>query len=279
MQEFSGKVAVVTGGASGIGFGIAAHAAREGMRVVLADIDADALERAASEIRAMGADVLAVPTDVARAESVAALAERTIATYGGVHLLVNNAGVVSGGPLWERTLADWEWVMGVNLWGVVHGIRSFVPLMLAQESGGYIVNTASAAGLVTAPSLGIYTVTKHAVVAISETLSAQLAQRGGTVKTSVLCPMWVNTRLVESERHRPAALRNASPSSIGAGPAPAEVEAIRQFIESGKSPDEIADAVFAAIRDERFYILPHPEVAPLVRRRMEGILSGFEPSA
>ncbi len=275
MQEFSGKVAVVTGGASGIGFGIAARAAREGMRVVLADIEADALERAAAELRATGADVLTVPTDVARAESVAALAERAVAAYGGVHLLVNNAGVVSGGPLWERTLADWEWVMGVNLWGVVHGIRSFVPLMLAQENGGYIVNTASAAGLVTAPSLGIYTVTKHAVVAISETLSAQLAQQRGTVKVSVLCPMWVNTRLVDSERNRPVTFQNPA---IEADPTPAEVEAIRPMIESGKSPDEIADAVFAAIRDERFYILPHPEVAPLVRRRMEGILSAFEPS-
>jgi len=274
VQEFSGKVAVVTGGASGIGFGIAARAAREGMRVVLADIEANALERAAAELRATGVEVLAVPTDVARAEAVAALAERAIAAYGGVHLLVNNAGVVSGGPLWERTLADWEWVMGVNLWGVVHGIRSFVPLMLAQENGGYIVNTASAAGLVTAPSLGIYTVTKHAVVAISETLSAQLAQQGGTVKVSVLCPMWVNTRLVDSERNRPVTFQNPA---IEADPTPAEVEAIRPMIESGKSPDEIADAVFAAIRDERFYILPHPEVAPLVRRRMEGILSAFEP--
>ena len=275
MQEFRGKVAVVTGGASGIGFGIAARAAREGMRIVLADIEADALERAAAELRTTGVEVLAVPTDVARAESVAALAARAIAAYGGVHLLINNAGVVSGGPLWERTLADWEWVMGVNLWGVVHGIRSFVPLMLAQENGGYIVNTASAAGLVTAPSLGIYTVTKHAVVAISETLSAQLAQQGGTVKVSVLCPMWVNTRLVDSERNRPVTFQNPA---IEADPTPAEVEAIRPRIESGKSPDEIADAVFAAIRDERFYILPHPEVAPLVRRRMEGILSAFEPS-
>ncbi len=275
MQEFRGKVAVVTGGASGIGFGIAARAAREGMRIVLADIEADALERAAAELRTTGVEVLAVPTDVARAESVAALAARAIAAYGGVHLLINNAGVVSGGPLWERTLADWEWVMGVNLWGVVHGIRSFVPLMLAQENGGYIVNTASAAGLVTAPSLGIYTVTKHAVVAISETLSAQLAQQGGTVKVSVLCPMWVNTRLVDSERNRPVTFQNPA---IEADPTPAEVEAIRPMIESGKSPDEIADAVFAAIRDERFYILPHPEVAPLVRRRMEGILSAFEPS-
>lgn len=275
MREFHDKVAVVTGAASGIGRAIAARAAREGMRVVLADIEADALERAAAELRAAGADVLAVPTDVASAEAVAALAERAIATYGAAHLLVNNAGVVSGGPLWERTLADWEWVLGVNLWGVVHGIRTFVPPMLAQTDGGYIVNTASAAGLVTAPSLGIYTVTKHAVVAISETLSAQLAQQGGSVKVSVLCPMWVNTRLVESERNRPIAFHNPP---AGGDATPAEVEAIRPLIASGKSPGAIADAVFEAIRDERLYILPHPEVAPLVRRRMESILSGFDPS-
>jgi NAD(P)-dependent dehydrogenase (short-subunit alcohol dehydrogenase family) len=275
MNEFYGKVAVVTGAASGIGRAIAARAAQEGMRVVLADIEADALERAAAELRATGADVLAVPTDVANAESVAALAERTIAAYGAVHLLFNNAGVAAGGLLWERTLADWEWVLGVNLWGVIHGIRSFVPLMLAQKDEGYIVNTASAAGLISTPALSIYTMTKHAVVALSETLSVQLAQQGEAVKVSVLCPMWVNTRIMESARNRPAALQN--PSDAGS-PAVAEVETFRHLVETGKSPTEIADAVFAAIRDERFYILTHPDVAPLVRRRMEAILDAFEPS-
>ncbi len=276
MREFSGKVAVVTGAASGIGLAIATRAAREGMRVVLADIEADALERTAAALRAAGADILAVPTDVASAESVAALAEQTIAAYGAVHLLFNNAGVAAGGLLWERTLADWQWVLGVNLWGVIHGIRSFVPLMLAQQDGGYIVNTASAAGLITTPALSIYTMTKHAVVALSETLSVQLAQQDAAVKVSVLCPMWVNTRIMESGRNRPAALQNPASAS---GPASTEVETFRHLVETGKSPEEIAAAVFAAIRDERFYILTHPDVAPLVRRRMEAILDAFEPSA
>jgi NAD(P)-dependent dehydrogenase (short-subunit alcohol dehydrogenase family) len=276
MREFSGKVAVVTGAASGIGLAIATRAARQGMRVVLADIEAEALERAAAALRAAGADILAIPTDVASAESVAALAEQTIAAYGAVHLLFNNAGVAAGGLLWERTLADWEWVLGVNLWGVIHGIRSFVPLMLAQPGGGYIVNTASAAGLITTPALSIYTMTKHAVVALSETLSVQLAQQGAAVKVSVLCPMWVNTRIMESGRNRPAALQNPEAAS---SPASGEVEAFRHLVETGKSPEEIAAAVFAAIRDERFYILTHPDVAPLVRRRMETILDAFEPSA
>ncbi|HEY8292423.1 MAG TPA: SDR family NAD(P)-dependent oxidoreductase, partial [Thermomicrobiales bacterium] len=150
---------------------------------------------------------------------------------------------------------------------------SFVPLMLAQNEGGYIVNTASAAGLIATPALSIYTMTKHAVVALSETLAAQLAQQGAPVKVSVLCPMWVNTRIMESARNRPAALQNPETAS---GPAPAEVETFRHLVETGKSPEEIAAAVFAAIRDERFYILTHPDVAPLVRRRMETILDAFD---
>jgi NAD(P)-dependent dehydrogenase (short-subunit alcohol dehydrogenase family) len=268
MNEFPGKVAVVTGAASGIGRAIAAQAAREGMRLVLADIEAAPLERTAAELRATGADVLAVPTDVSRAEEVAALAEQTVAAYGAVHLLFNNAGVATGGPIWERPLAEWEWVMGVNLWGVVHGIRAFVPLMLAQEDAGYIVNTASIAGLVTAPALGIYTVTKHAVVALSEVLAAELAQRNAPIAVSVLCPSWVQTRILEAGRNRPAAIHNAAPGGDPAGNA-----AIRQLVESGMSPEQVAHEVFAAIRDERFYILTHPETKAWIRRRMEAILT------
>ena len=269
MNEFPGKVAVVTGAASGIGRAIAAQAAREGMRLVLADIEAAPLERTAAELRATGADVLAVPTDVSRAEEVAALAEQTVAAYGAVHLLFNNAGVATGGPIWERPLAEWEWVMGVNLWGVVHGIRAFVPLMLAQEDAGYIVNTASIAGLVTAPALGIYTVTKHAVVALSEVLAAELAQRNAPIAVSVLCPSWVQTRILEAGRNRPAAIQNAAVP----GDDPAGNAAIRQLVESGMSPEQVAHEVFAAIRDERFYILTHPETKAWIRRRMETILA------
>jgi NAD(P)-dependent dehydrogenase (short-subunit alcohol dehydrogenase family) len=268
MNEFPGKVAVITGAASGIGRAIATEAAREGMRLVLADIETAPLERTAAELRALGADVLAVPTDVSRAEEVAALAERTVAAYGAVHLLFNNAGVATGGPIWERPLAEWEWVMGVNLWGVVHGIRAFVPLMLAQEDAGYIVNTASIAGLVTAPALGIYTITKHAVVALSEVLAAELAQRDAHIAVSVLCPSWVQTRILEAGRNRPAAIQNAA-----LGDDPAGNAAIRQLVESGMPPEQVAHEVFAAIRDERFYILTHPETKAWIRRRMETILA------
>jgi NAD(P)-dependent dehydrogenase (short-subunit alcohol dehydrogenase family) len=269
MNEFPGKVAVITGAASGIGRAIATEAAREGMRLVLADIEAAPLEDTAAALRAMGADVLAVPTDVSRSEEVAALAERTVAAYGAVHLVFNNAGVATGGPIWERPLAEWEWVMGVNLWGVVHGIRTFVPLMLAQEDAGYIVNTASIAGLVTAPALGIYTVTKHAVVALSEVLAAELAQRDAHIAVSVLCPSWVQTRILDAGRNRPVAIQNAA----APGDDPAGNAAIRQLVESGMPPEQVAREVFAAIRDERFYILTHSETKEWIRRRMETILA------
>lgn len=273
MNEFPGKVAVITGAASGIGRAIAMQAARKGMRVVLADIEAAPLEHTASELRAMGVDVLAIPTDVSRAEEVAALAERAVAAYGAVHLLFNNAGVATGGPIWERPLAEWEWVMGVNLWGVVHGIRSFVPLMLAQDDAGYIVNTASIAGLVTAPALGIYTVTKHAVVALSEILAAELAQRDAPIKVSVLCPSWVQTRILDAGRNRPAAIRDAATSDDAVGSA-----AIRELVDAGMPPEQVAAAVFAAIRDEQFYILTHPETKTWIRHRMENILNTPDPA-
>ena len=276
MNEFPGKVAVITGAASGIGRAIAVRAAHEGMRLVLADIEAGPLEQTAAALRATGAEVLAVPTDVSRAEEVAALAERTVATYGAVHLLFNNAGVATGGPIWERPLAEWEWVMGVNLWGVVHGVRSFVPLMLAQEDSGYIVNTASIAGLVTAPALGIYTVTKHAVVALSEILAAELAQRDAHITVSVLCPSWVQTRIIEAGRNRPAIIQNAAAS--GDSDDLARSAAIRQLVDSGLPPEQVAAEVFAAIREERFYILTHPESKEWIRRRMENILAMPDPT-
>jgi NAD(P)-dependent dehydrogenase (short-subunit alcohol dehydrogenase family) len=275
MNEFPGKVAVVTGAASGIGRAIAAQAAREGMRLVLADIEAGPLERTVAELRAAGAAVLAVPTDVSRAEQVAALAARALAAYGAVHLLFNNAGVATGGPIWEQPLAEWEWVMGVNLWGVVHGIRAFVPLMLAQDDAGYIVNTASIAGLVTAPALGIYTVTKHAVVALSEVLAAELAQRDAHITVSVLCPSWVRTRIMEAGRNRPAAIQ----PPVSPGDDPAGSAAIHQLIDSGMPPEQVAEEVFAAIRGERFYILTHPETKAWIRRRMETILATPDPVA
>src|SRR5215213_2544837 len=210
MKEFSGKVAVITGAASGIGRGLAEACAREGMKVVLADVDEAALAQAERELKDAGAEVLAVRTDVSKADDVEALARRALDAFGAVHLLFNNAGVGAGTTVWESTLADWEWVLGVNLWGVIHGVRTFVPLMLEQADECHIVNTASMAGLVSGPALGVYKVTKHGVVALSETLCCELAIMRSKIGVSVLCPGGVNTRIMDSERVRPAGLRNAS---------------------------------------------------------------------
>src|SRR5215469_10915747 len=208
MQEFPDKVAVVTGAASGIGFALAERFAREGMKVVLADVEGDALARAEAELRGRGATVRAVRTDVRQAGEVAALAEQTLAAFGGVHVVCNNAGVVVFKSAWEHTLADWEWVLGVNLWGVIHGVRTFVPIMLRQGTEGHIVNTASMGGLVTGPFFGSYIVSKHGVVALSEVLALELARIGAPVKVSVLCPNVVRTNLMDSARNRPLALTN-----------------------------------------------------------------------
>jgi NAD(P)-dependent dehydrogenase (short-subunit alcohol dehydrogenase family) len=278
VKEFRDRVAVVTGGASGIGRAMAERFAAEGMKVVLADIERDALAAAEGEMKAKGATVLAVPTDVAQAEDVEALAERTLDAFGAVHVVCNNAGVAAGGPCWERTIADWQWVLGVNLWGVIHGIRVFVPIMLAQDSEGHIVNTASHAGLTSSPGLATYTVTKHAVVALSEVLHHELTLSGAKVKVSVLCPMWVSTRIADSDRNRPAELQN-DPSQEVIRPEVATLEEmVRQRIAEGISPDEVADHVFNAIRDERFYILTHALTSRLVRLRMEDILEGRNPT-
>src|SRR5438132_4651738 len=201
MKEFQGKVAVVTGAASGIGRGLAERCAQEGMKVVLADIEEQALMRACQELKAAGAQVLAVQTDVSKILDMEALAQKTIATYGAVHLLFNNAGVGAGTIIWESTLADWEWTLGVNLWGVIHGIRTFVPLMLEQDTEGHIVNTASVAGLTSGPDLGIYKVTKQGVVTLCETLYHELAHRGAKVKVSVLCPVFDKTQINDLVRY------------------------------------------------------------------------------
>src|ERR1044071_1599934 len=212
MKEFAGKVAVVTGAASGIGRGLAEACARERMKVVLADVDESALAQAERDLKDAGAEALAVRTDVSKAGDVEALARRTLEAFGAAHLLFNNAGVGAGTTVWESTLEDWQWVLGVNLWGVIHGVRTFVPLMLKQADECHIVNTASMAGLVSGPALGVYKVTKHGVVSLSETLQCELALMKSKVGVSVLCPAGVKTRVMESERNRPEELRNASES-------------------------------------------------------------------
>src|SRR5439155_3353594 len=273
MKDFQGKVAVVTGAASGIGRALAGKSAQERMKVVLADVEESALKEAEEELQASGAQVLAVCTDVSQAEEVEALAKITFETYGAVHLLFNNAGVAAGTTVWESSLADWQWVLGVNLWGVIHGIHFFVPRMLAQDTEGHIVNTASSAGLVSSSGLGIYKVSKHGVVTLSETLALELAARGARLKVSVLCPEWVNTRIIDAERNRPQALRNAPEEQRMTPDERAVMEqVVRQLAQSGLEPSQVAEMVFDAIRQEKFYILTHPTTKQAVQWRMEAIL-------
>lgn len=277
MKDFKDKVAVITGAASGIGGALADHCAREGMKVVLADVEPGALAEAAAKLQAGGATVLAVRTDVSQAKDVQALAEKALEAFGAVHLLCNNAGVATSGTVvWESSLADWEWVMGVNLWGVIYGVRSFVPLMLAQNTECHIVNTASMSGLVSFPRASVYAVTKHGVVTLSETLHHELAERGGKVKVSVLCPGLVKTRIIDCARNRPERLAATAPM----GPVEAAGwESLRQLLQTGMPPAQVADAVFQAIRQERFYILTHPEGKDWIRTRMEDMLHERNPTS
>ena len=275
MKEFKGKVAVITGAASGIGRALADRCVQEGMKAVLADVEVEALAKTEASLKASGATVLAVQTDVSQARDVAALAQKTLEVFGAVHLLCNNAGVGTEAAIWESTLEEWEWVMGVNLWGVIHGVRAFVPLMLAQDTECHIVNTASMAGLISGPGLGAYKVTKHAVVSLSETLYHELAERGARVRVSVLCPGIVNTRIMESARNRPGHLPPTAPLGPASG---ARWEALRQLVPAGMPPVQVADAVFAALRKDQFYILTHPEGKESVRTRMEDILQERSPT-
>ncbi len=276
MKQLENRVAVVTGAASGIGKGISTRLARAGVKLVMADVERGALDKAVAELRAGGAEAVGVECDVSSAESVADLARQSIDTYGAVHILVNNAGVAGGSggkATWERSLDEWDWVMGVNLMGVIHGIRSFVPIMIEQDDEGHVVNTASVAGLV--PGSGIYGVTKHGVVALSESLFNEFAGRGTKLGVSVLCPGWVNTRIIESERNRPEAPREDP------GENAAMFEAMRQMvaqkIASGLDPEEVGGMVVDAIQQRRFYILTHPNWSSMIENRMQNILKGGDP--
>ena len=264
------SVAVITGAASGIGKGMAERFATEGMTVVLADIEAEPLAKLEIDMRSKGASVLAVKTDVSNADDVENLAIQTLDAFGSVHILCNNAGVVCSRPVWEHTLADWEWILGVNLWGVIHGIRAFVPRMLAQETECHIVNTASILGLVRGPGEGPYKVSKHGVVALSETLADELAQKGAQIQVHVLCPGWVRTSILDSARNCPDRWQNPTgktqQQTIG------NPRNIRAEMEAGMSPAEVADYVYNAIQTGDFYIHTHPEHKTWVRKRMEGIL-------
>jgi NAD(P)-dependent dehydrogenase (short-subunit alcohol dehydrogenase family) len=276
MRDLKGKVAVVTGAASGIGRGLAERFGREGMRVVLADIEETPLAAARAAVESLGAEAIAVTTDVSNRWQVEALARRALEAYGAVHVLCNNAGVGAGGMAWELSAADWEWVLGVNLWGVIHGIRAFVPQMVAQGQG-HVVNTASIAGLVAAPGLAAYCATKHAVVAISECLHHDLTMRtGGQVRVSVLCPAWVKTRIADAERNRPASL--ARPESQVPSPQDQMMEQmLRAAVAGGMEPASIAEHVVQAIVHDRFWVLTHPRSKAAIEARMQGILDDRDP--
>jgi NAD(P)-dependent dehydrogenase (short-subunit alcohol dehydrogenase family) len=270
MKEFQGKVAVITGAASGIGRGIAERCVRDGMKVVLADIDEVKLAQAETELRSSGGTVLGLRTDVSQRSDVELLARQALDAFGQVHLLFNNAGVAAGGAPWEATWNDWEWVIGVNLWGVIHGVKVFTPLMLAQNTECHIVNTSSSAGLIVGGGASPYAVTKHAVVALSESLYLALQQRSPLVKVSVLCPGLVRTDIANSERHRPNGLRNE--------PAPLSPEmqagqaAFKALLDNAMPPLKVADVVFDAIKREQFYVLTDPAWTEVIQFRTDGLL-------
>lgn len=275
MKEFRGRVAVVTGAASGIGRALAERFAKEGMKVVLADVEAEALDEAAHEIEATGAKVLAVRTDVSRAADVERLGKVTVDSLGAVHVICNNAGVAASGLSWMCTVDDWRWVLGVNLWGVIHGVRVFTPLILSHGGEGHIVNTASMAGMISGPGMAMYNVSKHGVVTLSETLQHELTMLGSPVRVSVLCPGFVNTRIFDAARNRPPELADTAPPLPGSE---AMEQLGRQLLASGSPPSLVADAVLDAIRAERFYVFPHPEWKERIRDRMEDILAERNPT-
>lgn len=274
IQDFKGRTAVLTGGASGFGLECARIGARLGMNLVLVDVQQDALDRARAEMEQAGAQVLARRVDVSKAAEMEALAQAVQQRFGAPHFVFNNAGVGAGGLVWENSIADWEWVLGVNLWGVVHGVRLFTPMMLAAARAdpswrGHIVNTASMAGLLTPPNMGIYNVSKHAVVSLTETLYQDLRLVTDQIGASVLCPYFVPTGIHQSERNRPGELAAAKPTrSQLIGQAMSD-----KAVSSGKvTAAEVAQKVFDAIAQDRFYVFSHPKALGNVRSRMEAIV-------
>lgn len=274
MHTFHDRVAVITGGASGIGRGMAERFARERMKIVLADVEQPAVEFAAAEMRAAGADVIGIRCDVSAYNEVETLANQVFERFPAVHILANNAGVAPNAvPTWALTQADWSWVLGVNLGGVINGVRAFVPRMIKGGDEGHIVNTASLAGLVPGPFNAPYSVSKFGIVALTESVYYELALTGSKLKTSVLCPAWVRTQIIDSARNRPPTLADATPSQIDEN----VKEAFRARINEGMTPAAVADMVFEAIRNEQLYIWTHPEYKPMVEARMKDVIEGRNP--
>jgi NAD(P)-dependent dehydrogenase (short-subunit alcohol dehydrogenase family) len=271
MKELKGKVAAVTGAASGLGRAMALAFADEGMNVALGDVgDASAV---LAEIERKGVRALTMKLDVSKAQEVEAFAERIDRELGGAHVVCNNAGVSPLGAAWETSLGDWQWILGVNLWGVIHGVRSFVPRLIARNEG-HVVNTASVAGIINPPGSGAYNVTKHAVVALSETLHHDLRERGSAVGVSVLCPAYVPTGIADSERNRPPGLEPTAKSKETL----AREQMLKKAVASGKlSAADVARAVVQAVKEERFYILTHVRIKGAIGARMEDILQERAP--
>ncbi len=285
MKEFKDKVAVITGAASGIGRGLARRAAKERMKVVLADIEKDALNQTEEELRSSGTRVISVRTDVSNSEDIEKLARKTIDTFGAVNLLCNNAGVGMGGFLWDCDLSDFNWVIGVNLWGVIHGIRTFIPIMQQQDNECHIVNTASMSGLITGEEAnGIYSITKHGVVALSESLRTSFALMKSKIGVSVVCPGIVNTGITTCERNRPAELcgpnyEQSMERFIKQYPKSEEiVKAYVEMYKDGTSPDQAGDVIFECIKNDIFYIFTETgeHWKELMKTRFERILKDFE---
>jgi NAD(P)-dependent dehydrogenase (short-subunit alcohol dehydrogenase family) len=282
MKRFAGRAAVITGAGSGFGLEAARIAAREGMAVVMADVQQDALDRAVAEVEALGAAVLPYRLDVANATEVEAMGAATRQRFGAPAFVFNNAGVGVGGLIWEHTLKDWEWIVGVNLMGVAHGVRVFTPMMLEaarREAGyeGHIVNTASMAGMVNMPNMGAYNVTKHAVVSLSETLYQDLRLVTDRIGASVLCPYFVPTGIHQSGRNRPHAMKDAAAK-------PTKSQLIAQAmtdkaVSSSKvTAAQVAQFVFDAMREDRFYVFSHPHALGIVQTRLEDVMARRNPS-
>lgn len=276
MKNLLGKVAVITGGADGIGKAIARACASRGMKLVLADISDERLQKTVAELAAEGADVIGVAGNVAVEADVQALADKAFAQYGKVNLLVNNAGVALAKNAWETTQADWDWVMGVNLYGVANGLRAFMPRMLASGEEGHVVNTASVAGLISEPSMAAYNASKFAVVTLTEGLHHDLTLRKANIKASVLCPAWVKTAITNAERNRVDGERQDF-SKMDAVTAQTGM-AIMRAVENGISPESVAEALLAGVENEQFYILTHAQAKAGVQIRMEDILKERQPT-